>query len=101
MAVTEPVWAPEKGAACTVNVAAVAPVATLNCDGAVRTLLTVETEIEAPAGAGFVKVTVQEVEPPEPTLGGLQLRPETEAVATRLTDPVAELEPYRAVTVAA
>ena len=70
----------------------VAAAGTVTAVGTVRVALVfVRVTIAPPAGAAFVKVTVQVVEEFGPTLLGLQASEETSTEAARLTLVLAEL----------
>jgi len=72
--------------------AEVAPAGTVMDAGTVRVALVfVRVTIAPPAGAAFVRVTVQVVEALGPTLVGLQASEETSTEAVRLTLVLAEL----------
>ena len=87
--------------AVALKVALVAPAATVTEAGTVSAdLLLASVTFDPPAGAICVKVTVQVLDVPGPTLGGLHARPETRTGAIRLIAAVCELGPSVAVTVA-
>jgi len=70
----------------------VAAAGTVTAAGTVRVALVfVRETIAPPAGAAFVRVTVQVVEALGPTLLGLQTSEETSTEAARLTLVLAEL----------
>jgi len=77
-------------AVVTLNVAVVAPAATLTEVGVVSTVLLSETATLAPPGAALVRVTVQVLEALGPRLLGVQPSEETSTGATRLMLALAE-----------
>ena len=79
-------------AVVAVNVADVAAAATVTDAGTVRIeLVLVRVTLAPPAGAGWVKATVQVVEELGPTLVGEHAREETRTDAARVTVVLAEL----------
>src|SRR5579872_4759795 len=85
----------------TLNVVNVAPGPTVAAPGTVSVVLVlVRVTLAPPAGAGWVRVTVQMLDPFCPTLAGLQARVDTSTGASRLTVVFAELLLYAAVIVA-
>ena len=79
----------------------VAAGATATDAGTVRVaLVVVRVTVAPPAGAGWVRVTVQVLEELGPKLVGLQTSEETSTGATRLMLALAELLLYAAVRVA-
>jgi len=90
-----------EAAAVALNVAVVAPVATVTDAGAVSAvLLLASVTLYPPAGAVWVSVTVQMLTALCPRLVGLQATPETCTAASRLMVAGCELLPRVAVTVA-
>jgi hypothetical protein len=90
-----------EAAAVALNVAVVAPDATVTDAGTVsEVLLLASVTLEPPAGALWVSVTVQVLTALCPRLVGLQARVETSTGASRLIVAVWELVPRVAVTVA-
>ena len=88
-------------AAVALKVAVVAPAATVTDAGTVsEALLLASVTLEPPAGAVWVRVTVQVLTALCPRLVGLQTTPETSTGASRLMVAVCELVPSVAVTVA-
>jgi len=76
----------------TLKVAAVAAGATATDAGTVRVaLVLVRVTVAPPAGAGWVRVTVQVLEALGPRLVGLQTSEETSTGASRLIVALAEL----------
>jgi hypothetical protein len=76
----------------TLKVAAVAAGATATDAGTVRVaLVLVRATVAPPAGAGWVRVTVQVLEALGPRLVGLQTSEETSTGASRLIVALAEL----------
>ena len=89
-----------KAAAVALKVAVLVPAATANDVGTVsKTLLLASVTLD-PAGAFWLRVTVQVLTALCPRLNGLQATPETSTGATRLIVAVVELVPRVAVTVA-
>ena len=87
--------------AVAVNVAVVAPEATVTVAGTVsRVLLLASVTVEPPAGAVWVSVTVQVLAALWLRLAGLQLTADTSTGARRLIAAVCELAPRVAVTAA-
>jgi hypothetical protein len=87
--------------AVAVKVAVVAPESTVTEAGTVsRELLLASATADPPAGAVWLRVTVQVLEALWPRLVGLHATPETTTDETRLMVPVFELEPRAAVMVA-
>jgi hypothetical protein len=87
--------------AVALNVAVVAPVATVTDAGTVsEALLLPSVTFDPPVGAVWVSVTVQVMTPLCPRLVGLQATPETSTGANRLMVAVCELVPRVAVMVA-
>ena len=83
------------------NVAVVAPAATVTVPGTVsKALLLPSVTLDPPAGAVCVNVTVHVLTALCPRLVGLQATPDTSTGATRLIAAVFELVPSVAVTVA-
>jgi hypothetical protein len=83
------------------NVALVAPAATVADAGTVsRLLLLFSVTVDPPAGAAEFKVTVHVLTPLGLRLVGLQVSAETSTGATRAIVAVCELPPRVAVTVA-
>ena len=90
-----------EAAAVALNVAVVAPAATLTEAGTVRdALLLASITLDPPAGAVWVSVTVHVLTAPCPRLVGVQATPETRTDANRLMVAVFEPLPRVAVTVA-
>jgi hypothetical protein len=90
-----------EAAAVALNVAVVAPAATVNDDGKVsRMLLLASVTLDPPAGAVWVSVTVHVPTALCPRLVGLQATPETTTGANRLIVAVCELLPRVAVMIA-
>ena len=88
-------------AAVALNVAVVAPAATLTEAGTVsKVLLLASVTLDPPAGAVWVSVTVQVLTALCPRLVGPHATPETRTDANRLMVAVFELLPRVAVTVA-
>ena len=88
-------------AVVTLKVADVAAAATVTEAGTVNVALEFErVTLAPPAGAAWVRVTVQLLEELAPMLEGLQASDDTRTGATRLTTALAELLLYVAVTVA-
>jgi hypothetical protein len=88
-------------AAVALNVAVVAPAATITVPGTVNSaLLLPSATFEPPVGATWASVTVHVLTPLCPRLVGLHTRVDTSAGATRLIVAVCELVPSVAVTVA-
>ena len=88
-------------AAVALNVAVVAPAATVTDAGTVsEALLLARVTLEPPVGAVWVSVTVQVLTALCPRLVGLHATPETSTCASRLMVAVCELVPSVAVTVA-
>ena len=88
-------------AVVALNVAEVAPAATVTEAGTVSTaLVLVSVTTAPPAGATLVKVTVQVLEALGPRLAGCRPAKIPAPDATRLTVALAELALYVAVTVA-
>jgi hypothetical protein len=88
-------------AAVALNVAVVAPTATVTEAGTVsKALLLASVTVEPPAGAVCVRVTVQPLTVLCPRLAGLHTTPDTSTGASRLIVAVLELAPSVAVTVA-
>ena len=78
-------------AAVALKVAAIAPAATVTDGGTVSEgLLLATARLRPPAGAAWVRLTVQVLEALGPTLDGLQTSDETSAGATRLTIALAD-----------
>ena len=87
--------------AVALNVAVVAPAATVTVPGTVsKALLLPSVTLDPPVGAVCVKVTVHVLTALCPTLAGLHATPDTSTGATRLIAAVCELVPKVAVTVA-
>ncbi len=85
----------------TLNVPVATPAATVMEAGTVKTALVLVSVTKAPpAGAAFVNVTVQVLDPFAPKLLGLHPNDDTSTGATRFTVVLAELLLYVAVTVA-
>jgi hypothetical protein len=90
-----------KAAAVALNVAVVAPAATVTDAGTMsKVLLLVSLTDEPPVGAAWVSVTVHVLTAPCPRLPGLQVNVESCSCADRLMFAVFELLPRVAVTVA-
>ena len=90
-----------RAAAVALKVALVDPAATVTRAGTVsRALLLTSVTAEPPAGAGWVRVTVQVPTAPGPRLGGVQPSVETKTDTARVMLAVWELLPSEAVTVA-
>ena len=88
-------------AAVALNVAVMAPAATVTDAGRVsEALLLPSVTLDPPVGAACVSVTVQMPTALCPRLVGLQVMPETTTDASRLIVAVCELLPKVAVTVA-
>ncbi len=88
-------------AAVALNVAVVAPTATVTEAGTVsNALLLASVTVEPPAGAVWPSVTVHVLKALCPRLVRLQATPDTNTGATRLIVAVFELLPRVAVTVA-
>jgi hypothetical protein len=88
-------------AAVPLNVAVVAPAATVTDAGTVsKVSLLASVTLDPPAGAVWVSVTVQVLTPLCPRLVGIQATPETSTGAKRPIVAVCELLPRVAVTVA-
>jgi hypothetical protein len=99
-AVTDPLWFTVKAPARRVNAAELLPAATAASDGAVSKLLTVDTTtFTPPAGAVFVRVTVQALDAFGPRLVGLQASEETRTEDERLMVVLTELALYVAIMV--
>ena len=89
-----------EAAAVALKAALVDPAATVTRAGTVsRALLLTSVTAEPPAGAGWVRVTVQVLTALGPRLAGVQPSVETKTGATRLIEAVWELLPSEAVTV--
>ena len=83
---------PPKAAVVALKVAEVAAAATVTAAGTVRAgLLLVRVMLMPPAGAAWLKVTVQLLEAFGPRLVGLQTSEESRPGATRLTLVLTEL----------
>jgi hypothetical protein len=79
-------------AVVALKVAEVAAAATVTDAGTVRVaLVLVRVTLAPPVGAGWVRVTVQELEELGPRLVGLQVSEETRTDAARVTVVLAEL----------
>ena len=90
-----------EAAAVALNVAEVAPAATVTDAGTVsEALLLASVALDPPAGAVWVRVTVHALTAPWPRLAGVQATPETSTGASRPIAAVCELLPRLAVTVA-
>jgi hypothetical protein len=90
-----------EAAAVALNVAVVAPAATVTDAGTVtEALLLASVTPDPPAGAGCVSVTVHVPTALGPRLVGVHATPETSTGASRLIAAVCELLPRVAVTVA-
>jgi hypothetical protein len=90
-----------EAAAVALNVAVVAPEATVTDAGTVSEALPLASvTLDPPAGAVWVSVTVQVLTALWPRLDGLHDTPEIRTGATRLMVAVCELTPRVAVTVA-
>ena len=90
-----------EAAAVALNIAVVAPAATVTDAGTMsEALLLVKVTLEPPVGAVWVSVTVQMLTALCPRLAGLQPAPETSTGASKLIVAVLELLPRVAVTVA-
>ena len=90
-----------EAAAVALNVAVVAPAATVTDAGTVsKALLLPSVTLDPPVGAVCVKVTVHVLTALCPTLVGLHATPDTSTGATRLIVAVCELVPRVVVTVA-
>ena len=87
--------------AVAVNVAVVEFAATTTEAGTARSTLLLESDtVEPPAGADWLRVTVQVLDPLCPRLAGLHVRLEIRPGAPRLILAICELLPSVAVTVA-
>jgi hypothetical protein len=87
--------------AVALNVAVVAPAATVTVPGTVsEALLLPSVTLEPPAGAVVVKATVHVLTALCPRLVGLHATPDTSTGASRLMVAICELLPRVAVTVA-
>jgi hypothetical protein len=73
------------------KVAEIAAAATVTDAGTLRVALVLVRVTVAPVGAGWVRVTVHELEALGPRLAGLQTSEETSAGATRVMVALAEL----------
>ena len=90
-----------EAAAVALNVAVVAPAATVTDAGTVsEALLLASVTFDPPAGAVWVSVTVQVLTALWPRLVGLQATADTSTGASRLMVAVWELPPREAVTAA-
>jgi hypothetical protein len=90
-----------EAAAVALNVAVVAPAATVTDAGTVsEALLLASVTLDPPVGAVWVRVTVHVLTALCPRLVGLQARVETSTCASRLIVAVWELVPRVAVRVA-
>ena len=90
-----------EAAAVALNVALVAPAATVTEAGTVSEVLLLASVIAEPsAGAVWVSVTVQVPAAPGPSLAGLHASVDSSPGANRLTIAIVELPPRVAVTVA-
>jgi len=90
-----------EAAAVALNVAVVAPAATVTDAGTVsELLLLVRVTLDPPVGVVWVSVTVHMLAALCPRLVGLQATPDTSTGASRLIVAVFELVPRVAVTVA-
>jgi len=92
LAVTVVDWLLETVVVAALKLADVAAAATATDAGTARVaLVLVRVTVAPPAGAGWVRVTVQVLEALGPRLVGLQTSEETSTGATRLTMALAEL----------
>ena len=90
-----------KAAAVALNVAVLAPAATVTVAGTLSSvLLLASVTLDPPAGETWVTVTVQVLTAPCPRLAGPHATPETRTGASKPTLVVCELVPRVAVTVA-
>ena len=90
-----------EAAAVALNIAVVAPAATVTDAGTVsEALLLASVTLDPPVGAVWFSVTVQVLTALCPRLAGMQATPETSTGASRLIVAVCELLPRVAVTVA-
>src|SRR5271156_3659679 len=94
-------WLLPMAAVVALKLAEVAAAAIMTAAGTLRVaLVLVRVTAAPPAGAGWVRVTVQVVEELGPRLAGAQASVETSAGATRLMVELAELPLWAAVMVA-